>query len=299
MAMFAERVEPGYIRELHWHPNAAELSCCLAGEGTLFLASPDGDNQTVALRPGVATFVPLGYGHAIRNTGTESLHLVLGFTNENPETIDFSFALPAVPVHFIAQTFGVADSALPHFASAGDRVFVPLPASTPLSPATSSPSSGSFSVAFDQIEPEVYAGGTVRPVRVDQIPRLAGLTVFDLVAGPTALREPHWHANASELNYCVRGAAELTIVAPDGTNQRFVVEPGDVAYIPANWFHYIANITSDSLEFLVYFSNVKPDHVDLSQTVAAFPPELLAASFGVDPRAFADLPNHGDVFIAK
>jgi oxalate decarboxylase len=117
---------------------------------------------------------------------------------------------------------------------------------------------------------------------------------------PQGLREPHWHPNTSELNYCVSGRAQIGLVAPNGGVQTFAVEPGTIAFIPPNWFHYIANVTDDPLEFLVFFVNAeaKAPHIDLSQTFSYFPPEVLAASFGVDPAEFANLPKRGDVFLA-
>jgi oxalate decarboxylase len=124
--------------------------------------------------------------------------------------------------------------------------------------------------------------------------------VFPLQIVPQGLREPHWHPNTSELNYCVSGRAQIGIVAPNGGVQTFAVESGTIAFIPPNWFHYIANVTDDPLQFLVFFVNAeaKAPHIDLSQTFSYFPPEVLAASFGVDPAEFANLPKRGDVFLA-
>ncbi len=140
----------------------------------------------------------------------------------------------------------------------------------------------------------------MRAVSIKDIPSLEGITVFPLHAVPHGLREPHWHPNTTELNYCVSGRAQIGLVAPDGSVQTFAVEPGTIAFIPDNWFHYIANVSDEPLEFLVFFVNAeaKAPHIDLSQTFDYFPPEVLAASFGIDPAAFAALPKRGDVFLA-
>lgn len=302
LAFVAERVDPGGLRETHWHPNAGELGYCLAGRGAMSVFAPDGTGDTFAIGPGNVTFIPAGSGHSIRNAGADPLHLVLAFTDASPETIDLSQALPAVPTQFLAQTVGVATTAFPFLPPRGDRRLVPIGAA-PAPATTATPTVGGaattpYTVNVSDVDLTTYEGGTVREVRVDHLPRLDGITVFPLSFGPRALREPHWHPNASELNYCVGGTAQLGIVAPDGSVETFVVGPGAAAYIPANWFHYIANLDDAPLEFLVFFGNAKPNHIDLSQLLGFFAPELLAASFGLDPRAFAALPKRGDVFVA-
>jgi oxalate decarboxylase len=112
------------------------------------------------------------------------------------------------------------------------------------------------------------------------------------------MREPHWHTNANELSYCTSGSAQIGIVAPDGRSQTFVIGPGGAAFVPVNWFHYIANVSDEPLEMLVYYSDAEPRHIDLSQGFGFYPPEIIAASFGLDPDLFANLPKQGDVVIA-
>ena len=220
--------------------------------------------------------------------------MIVAFTSEKPEHFDFSVTLPWFPGELIAQALGVAPGTLPMLSRLGDLSIVPaaLPADLALTV------DNAFSVQTDQLSLDTYAGGTARPVTVEHIASLADISLFVLDVEPRGMREPHWHTNASEFNYCVAGTAQIGIVAPDGSSQTFVVEPGNVAYIPANWFHYIASVSDEPLRFLVFFGNVKPDHIDLSQVAVFFPSEVLAASFDLDPAVFADLPKQGDVFVA-
>lgn len=127
---------------------------------------------------------------------------------------------------------------------------------------------------------------------------LSGLSINVLEINAGALRELHWHPNASEINYCASGTAQVGIVAPSGESWTFVVEAGGVAYIPNNWFHYIASLNNEPLVILAFFDAVAPNRVDLSGMTAYFPPEVLAASFGMDPEVFARLPKRETVVIA-
>ena len=305
VGMASERIDPHGLREMHWHLNAHELGYCLAGHGRMGIFAPDGTGDTFELGPGSISFVPEGYAHYIQATGEEALHVLLTFTHEQPETIDLSQALPSFPQQLLAETFGVPVNDFPFLTTRGNRFFVPVPGqdggdAPAATPVVSAPSP--FSINADQVAPTEFAGngGTARVVSSKDIPRLEGITVFPLQIVPQGLREPHWHPNTSELNYCVSGRAQIGLVAPNGGVQTFAVEPGTIAFIPPNWFHYIANVTDDPLEFLVFFVNdeAKAPHIDLSQTFAYFPPEVLAASFGIDPAQFASLPKRGDVFLA-
>lgn len=304
VAMVSLRLGVGGLREAHWHLNAHELSYCLAGEGRIGIFAPDGTSETIEIRPGSITFVPNGYTHFIQNTGEGELHLVLGFTHERPETTDFSQALPSVPTPLLAQTFGVSASDFPFLATRGDRVVVsmserePEPADAAATPVAAGTSA--YSVEVDQLPVSTYAGGTVQPLTDEQIPRLEGITVFPLTAVPHGLREPHWHTNAGELNYCVGGRAQIGLVAPDGAVQTFAVNAGDIAYIPRNWFHYIASVGEEPLTFLIFFitTEARVQTINLSRTFDSVPAGVLAASFDVDAQRFAVLPKRGTVGIA-
>jgi oxalate decarboxylase/phosphoglucose isomerase-like protein (cupin superfamily) len=240
--------------------------------------------------------MPKGDAHYIRNTGQDTMRLVLGFSDAAAENLDFSACLPWVPSDLINQTLGVPAGTLPMLPVRGDLLLVQVegaPAEIPSADPTP------FSTTLDHLTTQAVAGGAIHPLRVDALPRLDSITVFNLVIDGGAVREPHWHGNASEFNYCVRGAAQLGIVAPSGESWTFTVEAGDVAFVPENWFHYIANVNDDEpAEFLAFFTNTVPSHVELSTMADYFPPEVMAASFGIDPGVFAALPKRGTVVIA-
>lgn len=288
-------INAGALRELHWHPNASEINYCLGGEGTIGILSASGEQATFAIRSGSITFVPVGDAHYIRNTGSTTLRLLIGFSHEDAEHLDFSQVLPWVPGDLPNQTLGVGPGTLPIFSPRGDLAIVPVETvSDPVADVAATP----FSTHVDNLVVQKFAGGTVQPLRVDVIPRLAGMMLFKLDIDGASLREPHWHGNASEFNYCASGTAQVGIVVPSGESWTFVVEAGDVAYIPNNWFHYIASLNNEPLVILAFFDAVAPNRVDLSGMTAYFPPEMLAASFGMDPEVFAKLPKQETVVIA-
>lgn len=295
LSLFSQRINPGAMRELHWHPNAHELNYCLSGQGEIGILFTGAANAVFPIGPGDTTFVPMGATHYIRNTGTDVLHMIVAFTNESPEHIDFSDSLGFMPRSVLAQTYSIPTASFPALPKQGDQFLVNVGQVPPVTPTSAS---GPFTVNFKNITPQASAGGTVSVLSTQFIPSLTDITLFFLQAGPGALREPHWHQNASELNYCVQGRAQINIIAPDEHRESFVVEPGDVAFIPQNYFHFISSISDDPLVLLVFFSNNTVGHIDLSQITGFFPRSLLAASFGSDLHIFDNIPNLGDVVIA-
>lgn len=301
MSIYTVSIDPGGLRELHWHPNAGELAYCLDGQGTFGILSPVGDNATFQIGAGSVTFVPNGYAHYIQNTGSGTLRMVIAFSHEEPEHINLSETLDYVPREFLAETFGVPPTDFPELQYRGDIFLAKMAETTGDGSAETLDSHGTkpYTVNLEQVEPKVFEGGTVNELGIEQIPHLKDITLYLLNGQPRALREPHWHPNTAELNYCVRGTARIGVVAPNGGRETFDIVPGDVAFIPRNYFHYIASTSDEPLYFLVFFGGeIDVPHIDLSQTFDYFPREVIAASFGLEKQAFDELPKRGDIFMA-
>jgi oxalate decarboxylase len=69
-------VEPGRMRELHWHPNANEAQYYIAGEARMTVFAAEGRAGTFDYRPGDVGFVPQNMAHYIENTGKTTLKLL-------------------------------------------------------------------------------------------------------------------------------------------------------------------------------------------------------------------------------
>lgn len=134
-------------------------------------------------------------------------------------------------------------------------------------------------------------GGTIRVMNSRLAPGLSGMTMYTVHMKPGGLREPHWHPNASELNYLVSGKVRIGILHPDGTPETFELEAGDTGFIPRGWFHYIENINDGESHVIVGFDNVDPDDVGVSAAVGFLSNKLLATTFGVPEKTFDSIPK--------
>ena len=63
-------IEPGAMREMHWHPNADEWQYYIEGEGRMTVFASSGQARTFDYRAGDVGYVPFAMGHYIENSGS-------------------------------------------------------------------------------------------------------------------------------------------------------------------------------------------------------------------------------------
>jgi len=69
-------VEPGGMRELHWHPNTDEWQYWIEGQGRMGVFAASGQARTFDYQAGDVGYVPFAMGHYIENTGTTTLRFL-------------------------------------------------------------------------------------------------------------------------------------------------------------------------------------------------------------------------------
>ncbi len=62
-------LEPGGLRELHWHPTADEWQYIIDGKVSVTMFGSHGRYRTETLDKGDVGYIPQGYGHSIENIG--------------------------------------------------------------------------------------------------------------------------------------------------------------------------------------------------------------------------------------
>lgn len=120
-------------------------------------------------------------------------------------------------------------------------------------------------------------------------PALQGMSFYKLVMQPLAVREPHWHANADELGYCVHGSLLISFYANGDRKHAFVVSAGDAFFIPSGAFHAIENIGKDPAEVLLQFSHEEPEDFELSSVFGTFSNAVLGNTWNVPSAHFQEL----------
>lgn len=118
---------------------------------------------------------------------------------------------------------------------------------------------------------------------------LQGMSFYKLVLYPNGIREPHWHANADELGYCLSGTVLITFYASGNNRESFLVQKGDAFLIPSGALHAIENIGEGSAEIILQFSHEEPEDFGLSSTFGVFSDAVLGNTWNVPSKVFNSL----------
>jgi oxalate decarboxylase len=159
----------------------------------------------------------------------------------------------------------------------------------------------SFRFQLGAVAPKTWNGGWAKEATVAEFPvseKLAGV-LMSLVPG--GLRELHWHANAAEWAYVIKGQCRVTTINPQGQSQIADFAAGDVWYFPRGFGHSIQGIGSEDCLFVLVFDNgyfSEFGTFSITDWVGHTPPEVLAKNFGVPAATFANFPKR-EVYIAK
>lgn len=100
-------IQPGAIREMHWHPNADEWQFVMNGQGRVTIFGSHGRVKTMPYGPGMIALIKQGYGHFVENTGSETLRLLILFNAPTYEEILLTSWLAANPSQLVADHFGL------------------------------------------------------------------------------------------------------------------------------------------------------------------------------------------------
>ncbi len=69
-------VEPGGMRELHWHPNNDEWRYYISGNARMTVFASSGRARTFDYQAGDVGYAPFAMGHYVENTGSETLRFL-------------------------------------------------------------------------------------------------------------------------------------------------------------------------------------------------------------------------------
>jgi oxalate decarboxylase len=108
LASVLQYIEPGGLREMHWHPNADEWQYYLSGRSRVTVFGAHGRARTEEFGPGNVCFIQQGFGHYVEQIGSEPTKLFALFNSPVFEEISISKWLAGNPASLIADNFGIA-----------------------------------------------------------------------------------------------------------------------------------------------------------------------------------------------
>ncbi|RKP55058.1 cupin domain-containing protein [Cohnella endophytica] len=105
-------IEPGAMRELHWHPNNDEWQYYLTGHGRMTVFAGNGVARTFDYRAGDVGYVPFAFGHYVQNTGTETLWFLEMFKSDRFADVSLNQWMALTPRDLVRDNLNVGPELL-------------------------------------------------------------------------------------------------------------------------------------------------------------------------------------------
>jgi oxalate decarboxylase len=105
-------VEPGAMRELHWHPNTDEWQYYIEGDARMTVFDAPGKARTFDFTAGDVGYVPFAVGHYVENTGETTLRFLELFRSDRFADVSLNQWLALTPPQLVQDHLHLSDLAM-------------------------------------------------------------------------------------------------------------------------------------------------------------------------------------------
>jgi oxalate decarboxylase len=295
------RLSENGIRELHWHQQA-EWAIMLDGKCRITVIDEQGRPQVADVKTGDLWYFPPGLPHSLQGLGPTGAEFLLAFDNGRStefNTLMLTDWIAHTPPDVLARNFGVPADAFKHIPL--DQLWI-FQGTDPGPLALDERAVRSAKGA--PAHPFVFSMGDLAPARQSkggsvQIADSRNFNVSKTVAAalvtvkPGGLRELHWHPNADEWQYYLKGRGRMTVFDTGPRAQTADFRAGDVGYVKKSLGHYVQNTGDTDLVFLELFKSDHYAEVSLSEWLSHAPPQLVMQHLNISRETLARFPNTG------
>jgi len=102
-------LEPGAMREIHWHPDADELQYYTKGQGRMTVFDATSNARTFDFHAGDVGCVPKTLGHYIENTGSGPMQVINVFNSADYKDISLNQWMALTPREMVKGTLHLND----------------------------------------------------------------------------------------------------------------------------------------------------------------------------------------------
>ena len=301
------RLTAGSFRELHWH-TADEWAIMLDGTARVTVMNPDGTMFIDDVSKGDLWLFPAGFPHSIQGLRPNGCEFLLVF-DEGDFSEDGTFLLSETVAHtprnILAKNFRLDKEVIAKLVRK-EELYI-FPADLPLSLAQDKASIGGqrvessikYTFKMGAMNPTRRTpGGEVRIVDSRNFPVSQNVAAALVTLKPGALRELHWHPNASEWQFWLAGKGRMTIIMNEGRARTMDFNANDVGFVPRVGTHAIENTGDTDCIFLEMFKADQFVDVSLNNWLRRLPPEAVRAHVNLDQEQIAKIPSEKELVIA-
>ncbi len=301
------RLTAGSFRELHWH-TADEWAIMLYGSARVTVMNPDGSMFIDDVGNGDLWLFPAGFPHSIQGLGPDGCEFLLVFDQGDffeDGTFLLSETIAHTPRNVLAKNFGLDKQVIDKIVKR-ESLYI-FPADLPLSLARDKAAIGGQRVAsslqytfkMSEMAPtRTTPGGEIRIVDSRNFPVSKNVAAALITLKPGALRELHWHPNASEWQFWLAGQGRMSVVMNEGRARTMDFHANDVGFVPRVATHYIENTGKGDVIFLEMFKADQFVDVSLNNWLRRVPPEAVAAHLNLNSEQIARIPAEKELVIA-
>jgi oxalate decarboxylase len=294
------RLTAGGIRELHWH-QAAEWAIMTYGTCRITVLDAEGQPYVADVNEGDLWYFPPGAPHSLQGIGSDGCEFVIcfddGHANEfNTLLVTDWFA--HTPPEILAKNFGVPAETFAKIPLQNLWIFqgtVPGDLVADRNAISKNAPVPPF--------PFIFPLGSSRPIResgggVIRVADSSNFNVSTRVAAalvtvrPGGVREMHWHPNADEWQYYIKGKGRMTVFNTGPNAMTMDFNAGDIGYVRKNLGHYVENVGDTDLQFIGVFRAPRYQEISLSNWLTHTPPALVAQHLNVDEATIAKWPDN-------
>src|ERR1700741_3533102 len=292
---------PGGIRELHWH-QTAEWAIMTRGRCRITTIDTQGRPSVDDLEEGDLWYFRAGLPHSLQGLGPDGAEFVLAFDSgkqSESNTLLVTDWIAHTPPDVLAKNFGVPKEVFSNIPLHNRWIYQsnipapPLPTvETQMAAAAGNPPN-----------PFVFSLGGMAPNREEKsgAVRIADSRNFhvsktiataQVTIKPGGMREMHWHPNADEWLYILKGTGRATVfnTGPAAVTTNF--HAGDIGYIKKAFGHYLENTSDGDLMYVEVFRADWFEEVSLSDWLAHSPIDMVAETLNLDRSVIAQFPNN-------
>lgn len=292
------RLGPGGIREMHWHL-AGEWALMTNGGCRVTVLDQYGHPYVQDVGVGDLWFFPAGCPHSLQGLGPDGCEFLIVFDDafqSEYNTLLLTDWFAHTPPKILGQNFGVSPDVFKNIPLQDLWIFQGK------EPPPLAVDQAAIAGAGAPAEPFTFSLTGTKPVKQNAagMVQLADSRTFKAsktiaaaieTIKPGGLRQMHWHPNADEWQYWIKGKGRMTVFNTGPRAQTIDFQPGDLGVVPKSQGHYIENIGDEDVQVLAVFRAPEYQEVDLSDWLAHAPPELVAQHLNIDPAVIARFPR--------
>jgi oxalate decarboxylase len=299
------RLSENGIRELHWHQQA-EWAIMLDGKCRITIIDEAGRPQVADVKTGDLWYFPPGLPHSLQGLGPTGAEFMLAFDNGKAtefNTLLLTDWIAHTPPDVLARNFGVPADAFKQVPL--DQLWIfqgkdpgPLDADERAVRSAKGAPAHPFVFSLSDLAPARQSrGGSVQIADSRNFNVSKTIAAALVTVKPGGMRELHWHPNADEWQYYLKGRARMTVFDTGPRAQTADFRAGDIGYVKKSLGHYVQNTGDTDLVFLELFKSDHYAEVSLSEWLSHAPPQLVMQHLNISREMLARFPNSGPAIV--